>query len=92
MTDCRITDAKPMSNRDVSFAISRSENDLGSSDEPVGRGLRPREAPEFFPFRPAEGQATFLRATRASHHPRSDPVREPSSFLPLCKVFCGTEH
>jgi hypothetical protein len=81
MTDGWIADAKPMSDRDVGFAICRGENDLGSSHEPVRRGLRAREAPEFFALRRAQGEGTLLRATRASHDPRSNPVCESSSFL-----------
>jgi hypothetical protein len=69
-----------MGDRDVGFAICRGENDPGSSDEPVGRGLRPGEAAEFFPFHLAQGEGAFLTATRVGHDPRSNLVRESSSF------------
>jgi hypothetical protein len=64
VTDGRIADAEAMGDRDVGFAICRGENDPGSSDEPVGRGLRPGEAAEFFPFHLAQGEGAFLTATR----------------------------
>ena len=60
--------------------------DPGSSNEPVGRGLRPGEAAEFFAFHLAQGEGAFLRATRVSHDPRSNLV--PSATL--CKVIYGT--
>lgn len=78
MTNRRIADAKPMSDRDVGFAIRRGENDLSSPEKPVRRRLRTREAAEFLPLRPTEGEDSFLRATRASHDPRSDPAPESS--------------
>jgi hypothetical protein len=69
-----------MGDRDVGFDICRGENDPGSSDEPVGRGLRPGEAAEFLPLHLAEGEGAFLRATHVGHDPRSNLVRESSSF------------
>ena len=58
----------------------------------MGRGLRPGEAAEFFPFHLAQGEGAFLRATRVSHDPRSNLVRESSSLPPLyVKSFTGQD-